>query len=244
MVALIQAVLIVALASLFCALHIGARRYYLRKGPAAFRLNFRDKQAQLRCKFVGSIRPTLPEHLISNETIRLDGAVEPSGELLAAPLSRQPCLAYRVVLVNGTGRTLALERDPSGMERWVKSGQPFEIDQRCADFVLSAGDTQVLVRSGGAKQLGLGSLSEHVSFDDLTRPEVVDFLRTQCMEELARPDAMLREYVLLPKKRVSVVGLAERRYRSAPVGEDYRGLSTQWVLDPGNNGELVVTENC
>lgn len=210
----------------------------------ALRLQFHDVRARLRRKFVRRMPPTAISELVARETVRVDGAAEPSGELLTAPISRKPCIAYRVVLSNANERAWRLSRElGSDEERFAYSSAPFELEQKSTNFYVCAGDTSVLVRSASAKVLELGRLSEYQSFTDVSVPAVDAFLRTQGIIANGDKSTVVREYVLLPRKQVSIVGNADRTYRGASFDGGYRGLSTQWVLNPAQNGELVVTEN-
>lgn len=210
----------------------------------ALRLQFHDVRARLRQKFVRRMPPTPISDLVARETVRVDGAAEPSGELLMAPLSRKPCIAYRVVLSNAHEKAWRLSRElGSAEERFAYSSAPFELEQKSTNFYVCADDTSVLVRSASAKLLELGRLSEYQSFNDTSAPDVDAFLRSQGIVASGDKTTVVREYVLLPRKQVSIVGNADRTYCSSPFDGGYRGLATQWVLNPAQNGELVVTEN-
>jgi hypothetical protein len=184
-------------------------------------------------RLLGRMKTTAIAALKPDERAKITGVVAARDELLTAPISGQPCIAFQVV-IEGREPFLVFSGAPpvtsEGLHEWVRR-------EACGAFTLTD-DTGTAVIEGPCL---LALEPDDAAYTDLP-PSVFALLQDEVgptkASKYARGSAMrFREAVLKPGDRVSVLGRARMEldpagrgsYREAPMLNHITGTTKEPV---------------
>ncbi len=180
------------------------------------------------------LRATPIRNAVEGKTMKMVGRVRFVGKPLEAPLSGQPCAAFRVTVDEAGGRLFA---------RIIK-------EERSVDFLLEDDSGRALVRTWNSTiAVKMDKKDGSSVFHDVNEPMKALLLRHNKTSRglFFNKDLRYQEGVLQENERVAVIGVVRFETSSDPalcaIPGSYRELPRMVVLDAPENGPLLISDD-